>query len=460
MDSFKLPVMFGFLDKLLGKPEPRPGLGLALYGPRANDIDLLKGLDWMLAWAERLRLPPADWVTLNYGGPGNRQYKSYKLAAWTKRGRPLPDPACTSVEVGRYLEGSKGGMTDDIWYACLVTDDHPEMVFVVDQNTASPSNETLSELVSDSQTLVTFDYGYVVHMPMDRSPSTYINGRVFGNPSTHMTQAQQDAVNKWGNARSSCGAWLDDEISHYLRDVFSLNFLNPHHLAMQVEGRSLKDWIEADPRRGSLKPLIEGKLWTWAVPDKRIPAIRKVLGPARLLISWGDFNTPSGGPLGHTYGVKKGEGPPPFEGKPLTKDEARWIAEGLEKMKPLFTRYTGEPEQHFERLLARGEPLFAKLLDMAFTAWSADTRPDRPSPDEAQQAFAAALGEHLIKRHRMQWYVVEDNYGRSLGVCHRGKGDARTWSYPVDAVAKRIDRGETGFIAAVAAAVGEQIGRG
>jgi len=161
--------MFGFLDKLLGKPEPRPGLGLALYGPRADGIDLLSWIEWMMGWVTRLGLPEAEWVTFNYGGPGNRQYKTYKLGSWMKRGRPLPDPACTSVEIGRNLEGSKGGMTDHVWYACLKTEASPELVVVIDLNAGSPNDETLGKLVSDSQALATFDYGYVVRMPMDRS---------------------------------------------------------------------------------------------------------------------------------------------------------------------------------------------------------------------------------------------------------------------------------------------------
>lgn len=448
--------MFAFLDKLLGKPESRPGLGLALYGPRTEDADLLKGLDWMLAWATRLGLPPAEWVTINFGGSGNRQYKTYKFEAWAKRGRPLPGPACTSVEIGRYLEGSKGGMTEDIWYACFVAEAHPEFVFALDKNAASPSEETFCTLVSDSQCQTTFDYGYVVHMPMDRSPSTYIEGLVYGNPASGLTRAQEDEINKWGNAKSSCGAWLDDTISQYLRDIFPLNFLNPRHLAMQVKGQPLKDWIEADPKRGSLKPLIEGKLWTWTVPENRIQAIRKVLGPERLLISWGDFNTPSGGPLGHTYGAKKGAAPI-FAGKPPTQDDERWIAEGLAAMKPIFTCYTGESPAHFDKLIDSRQPRFGERLDLAFTAWSEDTRPDRPSPEEALHAFAATLGEHLVRHYRMGWYVVEDEHGRSLGVCHRGPGGAQTWSHPIDSVAKRIDRGETGFVAGIVAAVGEQI---
>ena len=60
----------------------------------------------------------------------------------------------------------------------------------------------------------------------------------------------------------------------------------------------------------------------------------------------------------------------------------------------------------------------------------------------------------------MGWYAVEDEHGRSLGVAHRGKGGAQTWSYPIDAIAKRIDRGEIGFVAGIVEAVGNEIERG
>lgn len=452
--------MFAFFDQLLGKTSQRPARTLALYGPHDDTLSLQEGLDWILMWVKKLGLPEAEWINWNYGGQNNRHYKEYKLNTWLRGGRVLPSDTCTSFGTGKFVPDSKGDPTDHIWYASMSAENH-HLVFVVDLNATALTDGVLCEMALNVQGLSNFNYGYVFQMPMKKSPPTYERGLLFGPSSKRgLSQTQEDEISKWGNAEGACGSWLDDTISHYLRDIYPLNFLNPHHLAMQVKGQSLKDWIEADPKRGVLKPLIDGKLWSWSVPENRIQAIRKVLGPQRLLISWGDFNTPSGGPLGHTYGAKKGEGPPPFNGQPLTPDDQRWIAAGIEKMKSLFTRYTGEPEQQFERLLAQGAPLFAKLLDLSFTAWSEDARPDRPTPEQALQVFAAALGEHLVKRYRMQWYVVEDGDGRSLAVCHRGKGGSQTWSYPVDSVAKRIDRSETGFIGAVAAAVGEQIKRG
>lgn len=363
---------------------------------------------------------------------------------------------CTSIETGRFIDEEQQGLTDYIWYYSLSSDSHLLFCSRLDIQTVSQSS--IKSLVAEVQEIVGFDYGYCFEMGMESGPTFYASGGTL-NGRKHFTQLQIEEIAKWSHARGECRK-LGLPVSHLLRDVFPLNFVNPRHLSMQIGGQSLKDWIEADPRRGTLAPLIEERLWTWTVPENRIAAIRKVLGPARLLVSWGDFDTPSGGPLGHTYGAKGKDTPPPFPGLPLTDAERRWVDEGLAAMRPLFERYTAQKPSDFEHLMGRREALLPKLLDLAFTAWSEDASPDRASPEQALQAFAAALGEHLVRRHRMAWYAVEDAHGRSLGVCHRGKGGAQTWAHPVDSVAKRIDAGETGFIAGVVEAVGEQISRG
>lgn len=406
--------------------------------------------------ARRLELPEAEWVTWTYGEQGDLHYKTYKLASWMKRGRELPAVVCTSMETGRFRDESRQGLTDYVWYACL-SKRLSTFILCIDLDVSTFSQSTTESLVLNIQGVIHPEYGYSFEMGMESGPAFYADGGTL-NGHKFFSEAQIEEIAKWSHAMGESPK-LGLPVSDLLRDIYPLNFLNPRHLAMSIKGQPLRDWIESDPKRGVLKPLIDGKLWSWSVPAKRIPAIRKVLGPQRLLISWGDFNTPSGGPLGHTYGAKKGEGPPPFDGKPLTEADQRWIAGGLALMKPIFKRYTGEPEKHFDRLIASREPLFAKLLDVAFTAWSEDARPDRPTPEEALQAFAAALGEHLLRRHRMAWYAVEDEHGRSLGVCHRGPGGAQTWAHPVDSVAKRIDRGETGFVAGIVDAVGDQIKR-
>lgn len=450
-----LPVMFAFLQKLLGKSSQRPAQTLALYGPSNEAVDLQAGLDWILECAAKLGLPEADWITFTYGEVDALAYKTYKLATWMKRGRLLPAVACVTIETGRFLEGSRGGLTDYIWYACL----SPKSGFVlcVDLEIRQMPPTVAENLVLDIQRITNIEYGYSFKMEFEKGPAIYADGGTL-NGRKNFTHAQIAGIAKWSHAAGECKK-TGTNISDLLRDIYPLNFLNPHHLVMQVNGQSLKDWIETDPKRGVLKPLIEDKLWTWTVPDNRIHAIRKVLGPERLLISWGDFNTPSGGPLGHTYGAKK-DIIPTFVGKSLTKEDERWIADGLAAMKLIFTRYTDESSEHFDWLIGRREPQFGKLLDMVFTAWSQDAHPDRPTPEQTLHAFAAVLGEHLVKQYRMGWYVVDDEYGRSLGVCLRGPGGGQTWNHPVDTVAKRIDQGETGFITGIVDAVGEEIKHG
>lgn len=444
--------MLRFLEKLVRQVKKRRAYCLVVHGPEQPSLELIKGVDFIVGLATRFQMQQPRWVTFTFGGIEKLNYKTYKFATWLKRGKPNPDTASHSVELG-----VTESLTDFSWYASLDT----ELYFnlCMDMEAKSPSQQEIEYLIRDIQQLGRFDYGYVYRMDIEQGPQGYARATLI-NASDHFTRVGQEAISKWMHARHE-SKHLGLQLSHYLRDIYPLNFINPHHLAMQVQGQSLKDWIEADPKCGSLKPLIENQLWVWQVPDNRIDSVRKVLGKERLLISWGGFDTPSGGPLGHTYGANRGQTTmPTFNGLPLTEDEQRWIADGLAAIRPIFERYSGESPKNFDRLIGRPEPLFAKLLDIAFTAWNEDRRPDKPSPELVLQAFAATLGEHLVKHFGMAWYAVEDEYGRSLGVVHRDKNGAQTWSHPIDSVAKRIDRGETGFILGVVQAVGNEIKRG
>ena len=443
-----------FVKTILGIPPRRKATCIALHGGGDDDLDLVQATMFLRAQVLALGLPEAEWITFTYRTERELKTKKSSFSVWLNQGCKVPEESC-DAEFGRRLTDAKNGFVDWTWYASVSREGYAFLS--IDLTACQMESSEVEGFISNAQAVGRFWYGYQFMMDVDRGPALYALGSAF-NPEKNYSSREHHELSKWAHAKGECKK-LGLPISDLLRDVYSLNFLNPHHLAMQIKGQSLKDWIEADPKHGVLKPLIEGKLWTWTVPENRIQATRKVLGPERLLISWGDFNTPSGGPLGHTYGAKPGA-IPIFKGQPPTKDDERWIAEGLEKMKPIFTRYNGESPVHFDRLIAHREPLFSKLLDIAFTAWSQDERPDRPNPDETLHAFAAALGEHLVKHYRMAWYVVDDEYGRSLCVCHRGPGGAQTWNHPIDAVAKRIDRGETGFIAGIVDAVGEQIKRG
>lgn len=446
------------LRRAVGLPEPeRPAINVALYGPHNAALDLVNGIEWILRYLKGLGLPEAEWITLNYGGVGNRQYKTYKLSSWVKRGKPLPDETLTSIEVGRFISKERQGLTDYVWTSGISTD--VDFLLCVDRNTEGIGRFSADELVCAIQDVTAFEYGYVFEMPFQHGPDFFIDGSTLSTGGRNFfTRYEEEEIAKWSHARRQ-GRKFDLAVSDLIRDVFPKNFLNAHHLSMQIKDQSLRDWINTDPRHGTLKPLIEDKLWVWDVPKNRIGSIRKVLGKKHLLISWGDFNMPSGGPVGHTYGSKQAE-QSPFNGLALSEEEQHWIADGLAAMAPIFEGYTGEKFAAVDRFSGRLDPRFPELLDAIFTAWSQDANSGRPTPEQVEQAFAATLGEYLIKRYGMVWYTVEDEYGRSLGVCHRGKGDAQTWTYPIDVIAKRIDRKETGFIPGVVEAIGNEIERG
>lgn len=70
-----------------------------------------------------------------------------------------------------------------------------------------------------------------------------------------------------------------------IRSVFPLQWLTSRHLELQLEGRTLRDWIVSDRAHGMLTPANDG-LWCWNVPDSNIEKVRGALSKAGLLWGW------------------------------------------------------------------------------------------------------------------------------------------------------------------------------
>ncbi|MCA8061007.1 MULTISPECIES: hypothetical protein [unclassified Burkholderia] len=70
-----------------------------------------------------------------------------------------------------------------------------------------------------------------------------------------------------------------------LRMVYPLNVLNEQHLGIRVNDISLREWIGADPRRGSLKN-ISNKMWLWSVKESDLLEINNACGEAGILLAW------------------------------------------------------------------------------------------------------------------------------------------------------------------------------
>jgi hypothetical protein len=138
-------------------------------------------------------------------------------------------------------------------------------------------------------------YGYAYRRPFKFGPDVYQLGMV----TEGMSKPEVERASKWAHALLST-AQENDLICSYLREVCSLNFLSPKQLALIVDGQTLQAWIEASSERGRLERFIDG-LWLWDVPTDSVPMLQRYLGERRLLISYGDYHTPSAGPDGENY---------------------------------------------------------------------------------------------------------------------------------------------------------------
>ena len=140
-----------------------------------------------------------------------------------------------------------------------------------------------------------FRYGYAYQRPFKLGPDLY----QFGMVTEGLSKPEVERISKWAHALLSAGK-KNDPVCNYLREVCSLNILSPVHLALSVEGQTLRTWIEASADRGRLEPFIND-LWFWQVPIGSMPMLQRHLGERRLLISYGDYQTPSAGPAGDSY---------------------------------------------------------------------------------------------------------------------------------------------------------------
>jgi hypothetical protein len=130
-------------------------------------------------------------------------------------------------------------------------------------------------------------YGIGYRREHRRGPEFYVfgicRGLGFGGYGVNLSEAEREeasSISRWSNA-------MDEQVwrEGTLRDVYPWNFLNVRQLNMEVQGRSLRDWIKQDPRRGSLAAVSDA-IALWDVPDVSIPEIRRQLKDAHLLFDW------------------------------------------------------------------------------------------------------------------------------------------------------------------------------
>jgi hypothetical protein len=161
--------------------------------------------------------------------------------------------------------------------------DEGHVVFAAENSIVPFRSDGFRRYTEEVVRLVHPGYGIGYQMSKRHAPDMYALG-IGQQLGTILTgEAYEEAVNRshWADTGMDECVWQTGVI----RDVYPWNFLNARQLDMGVEGRSLREWINQDPRRGSLANVSE-TVTLWDVPDAAIPEIRRQLKEAQLIFDW------------------------------------------------------------------------------------------------------------------------------------------------------------------------------
>lgn len=70
-----------------------------------------------------------------------------------------------------------------------------------------------------------------------------------------------------------------------LRMVYPFNIINIKHLHIELQGKTLQEWISGNTAYGQLTPLTS-QLFLWEVPASQLDSVNKICGEAGILIAW------------------------------------------------------------------------------------------------------------------------------------------------------------------------------
>jgi hypothetical protein len=141
--------------------------------------------------------------------------------------------------------------------------------------------------------------------------------------------------------------------------------------------------------------------------------------------------------------------------EPLTADKQAWINGRIEEARKFVDAFSPEDA---------GEPIMLPVLDRAFAAWVEGEGkgvgnllceapfgpfrqkvPDPFSPAAVIDVVGVAFGQILVNALDLRWVVHTTQQGSELAV-HGLPGEGDVLVFPQELVAKRRQKGETGFL--------------
>jgi hypothetical protein len=290
--------VFRQLSRLLGD---RRADCVVLYGPRQAAVNFPQWFDYAVDWLGRAGCA-ADRVGISgVGYDSEKNVFSFPTAL-----KKLQSSGFGSVtDISFYVDNSSGTSIIDNWTINLsLSYTHSMIGIFCDNNAFKFSRDDVVQTVLDMKECFDGDYGIYYHRAFRLGPAFYPYGTTVGLANHGAERKEAERISKWQHARIAANKG-GLSVSQFLRDIYPMNFLSAHHLKMIVDASTLGEWIGSSSAHGDLSPLSDG-LWLWAVDDPNIAEIREQLGRRRLLVCYGGYDTPSGGPVGHTYGQKAG----------------------------------------------------------------------------------------------------------------------------------------------------------
>ena len=136
--------------------------------------------------------------------------------------------------------------------------------------------------------------------------------------------------------------------------------------------------------------------------------------------------------------------PSPQEIRSFGSEQSSWLVDQLTLAKSLVDRFSGA---EFD------DPLDPRALDRAFTHWLL-AKPASPTGDDMANALGAAFGQFCVRELKMEWVVVNDDYGTTYAIRHESSGGM---AYPVNSVRKRVQSGATNFFEPIFKGIEETI---
>jgi hypothetical protein len=155
------------------------------------------------------------------------------------------------------------------------------LAFELIENVAQVREELIKPLVD----IVKPPYGYAYVSPVGSGPFGYSAGFIHTPDNDALSEDQKELITKWANN-------MDLISEGKLRDLYLENYLSDTQLKSEVDGLSLKKWIESDSQRGALTRFVDA-IFLWIVPVGSYRDIREALNRNNLLIAYDKYVFPT-----------------------------------------------------------------------------------------------------------------------------------------------------------------------